>query len=240
MKIRDLAPGCRCGLTVAIEGPDRVGKHTQARMLANRLIVQGDWPEVGLIETPIRDELTYDRIYEMLNDGRAKKYPSTFQGIQIANRLLYQQALSLFLFGYDALVFDRWNASSYAYGRASGLSREELLCELDLVADPDITIVLDGDPFPKDNLDDYEKDLKFQNDVRKYYEEWARGLPKGERVYIVDANDTVDAVHATIWQIVREFIPSLYDNVIDMQKWKQQRDKKAKTNGRQPDPTNTA
>jgi len=221
MKIKDIVQDPKCHLTIAIEGPDRIGKQTQVQMLTRALSSRVGWEQSAHIETPIRDEHTHTRIYEMLRDGRAKKYPSTFQGLQIANRLIYQaQYLPTFLTQYDALVFDRWNASSYAYGRAAGLPAEELCCELDLVAEPDITIILDGPPFPKSDLDDYEKDMEFQSRVRSAYEEWARARPKGERVYIIDAGDTIEAVHATIWDIVTDFIPTLYNNVVDMQKWK--------------------
>lgn len=213
MKVRELTQGHSCRFTVAVEGPDRVGKHTQAQLLASRLQEVGGYRRVGLIETPVKDTQTHARIYEMLRDGRALKHPATFQGLQVLNRVLYQSTgLVHWMHQFDAFVFDRWNASSYAYGRASGLSHDELMCELDLVADVDLTIVLDGMPFPKDDLDAYERDVKFQDRVRDGYVEWARRV-SGQRVYFVDANDTRDAVHEAIWHVVQQFTTP--DNVVD-------------------------
>lgn len=211
MKILDLIDKPRCKFTVAIEGPDRVGKATQARHLASRFERENRFRRVGIIETPIKDGTTHARIYEMLHDGRAKKFPATFQGIQVLNRILYQEvALKHWLMNYDAFVFDRWNASSYAYGRAAGLSHDELMCELDLVAEPDMTIVLDGDPFPKNDLDDYERDIRFQKKVRKAYIEWAELRPKGHQTYIVDANDDIDIIAETIWELVSDTLDVMF------------------------------
>lgn len=232
LKMRDLVhkENLKCGITVALEGPDRVGKATQTQLLADKMRRNRAWKMTQVVETPIKDNFTHMKIYQLLNNGSAVKFPATFQGLQIANRLLFQQSdLPDLLETADALIFDRWNASSYAYGRASGLSREELYCELDLVASTDLTIILDGPPYPKENLDDYEKDLEFQGRVREYYIEWAKGLPKGNAVYIVDSSDTIEAVHETIWDIVTKKIPTLFDNVVDMRKWKSERDDRAKS-----------
>jgi len=232
LKMRDLVhkQNLKCGITIALEGPDRVGKATKTLLLAERMRKNKTWKNTHVIETPIKDDFTHVKIYQLLKDGNAVKFPATFQGLQIANRLLFQQSdLPDMLETADALIFDRWNASSYAYGRASGLSSDELHCELDLVASTDLTIILDGPPFPKENLDDYEKDLAFQVRVREYYEEWARTLPKGNTVYIVDSNDTIEAVHETIWDIVTKKIPTLFDNVVDMRKWKKEKDERYKS-----------
>jgi len=227
MKILELIDKPRCAFTVAIEGPDRVGKATQARKLATRLKEDVGFQRVGIIETPIKDSATHARIYEMLRDGRAKKYPSTFQGLQILNRVLYQEVgLKHWLKSYDAFVFDRWNASSYAYGRAAGLTRDELMCELDLVAEPDLTIILDGDPFPKEELDDYEKDLRFQKKVRKAYIEWAKGRPAGNKTYVIDANEPAHVVCETVWDIVCTTMDDIFKNsknVIDMMPYLEKR-----------------
>lgn len=218
MKLREVFKDTQCRFTVAIEGPDRVGKQTQARLLAANMQGMGGFEKVGIIETPIKDKVTHPRIYEMLRDGRAVKYPATFQGLQILNRALYQdRGLKHWAETYDGFVFDRWNASSFAYGRAAGLSADEIMCELDLIASPDLTIVLEGDPFPKDDLDDYESDMSFQRRVRDGYIEWAESH-SGQAVYIVDANDEVSAVEATIWSIVEESLRGLHgghENVVD-------------------------
>ncbi len=222
--IRDLGTTNKCRFVVVIEGCDMLGKATQSQLLAKRLSYRRGYSDVGLLEVPIRDKLSYPRIYEMLADGRAKKYPSTFQALHILNRILYQESsLKNEVDKYDALVFDRWNASSYAYGRAAGIEHDELMCELDLVATADLTIILEGKPFHKDNLDTYEADAPFQVAVRSAYYEWAKTQKRTGSVYVVDANDTIDAVHQAIWSICSDYIENNIgaddedaNNVIDL------------------------
>lgn len=218
--IRELGTTGKCRLVIVIEGCDMLGKATQSQLLAEHLSSTPGFASVGLLEVPIRDEISYPRIYEMLADGRAKKYPATFQALHILNRMLYQEnILKKVVDKYDALVFDRWNASSYAYGRAAGLEQDELMCELDLVATADLTIILEGKPFHKDNLDTYEADAPFQVAVKSAYYEWAKTQKQSGSVYVVDANDTVSAVHEAIWSICTDYVRNNvanHENVIDL------------------------
>jgi thymidylate kinase len=199
MKVIDAVKNCRCRLVVAVDGPDSVGKQTQVALLTKRLTTAGN--TVTSVEIPFDDGTTYTRIYEMLSDGRATKYPSTFQGLMVANRLLFQAIhLEKLLTSNDIIVFDRWNASTYAYGRAAGIPVDELACTVDLVHKPDLTIILSGHAYKKADLDTYEADRQLQCRVSDFYVEWAR--TSCGRTYIVDANDTPEAVHETMWDIV--------------------------------------
>lgn len=214
MKITEIINNCRCALSIAIEGPDSLGKQTQATMLVDRL---GASDFVALsVEVPCDDGITYNKIYDMLNDERALKYPATLQGLFIANRLIFQVTrLPHYLMKYDVLVFDRWNGSTYAYGRASGLSEEELLCTLDTVATPDITILLSGTAYAKSEQDTYEKNASLQERVASHYLEWAR-ISQG-KTYVIDADDTRDAVHEAIWEVVTTHLEKITrQNVIDI------------------------
>jgi thymidylate kinase len=169
---------------------------------------------------PFHDKTTYNKIYEMLNDGTAKKYPHIFQGLQITNRLLCQSTvIKDFLTQFDILLFDRWNASSYAYGRAAGLTTEELMTILPLVADPDLTIILDGPTFHKAKLDDYERDAELQKNVRNYYREWAE-MQTSQHVVILDASASIEDIAAEIWSIVSGHIPQLNDNVVNLAQYR--------------------
>lgn len=214
MKITELVDGCRCTLTIAIEGPDAVGKQTQTRMLVDRLR-SIDLAATG-VEVPVNDNVTYEMIYDMLNDGRALKYPATLQGLFITNRLIFQVTqLPKLLMRNDVIVFDRWNGSTYAYGRASGLSADELACTLPAVAVPDITILLSGASHVKSTLDVYESNTTLQERVAEHYVEWAH-MTKG-RTYIIDADDTCDAVHEAVWYAVSAELESTSRrNVIDI------------------------
>lgn len=218
MIIRDMLDKCCCELTIAIEGCDAIGKATQTRLLASRINRLG-FRSSKLIEVPVQDNVSYDKIYEMLDDGRAKQYPATFQALHILNRVLYQEsALKDDIAKHDVMIFDRWNASSYAYGRASGVSHDELMCELTMVHDVDLTIILDGEPFAKSDKDTYEADAEFQACVRQSYIEWGKSQQTKGHVYIVNCNDTIEAVHEAIWTVCSEFWNKIRptSNIIDI------------------------
>lgn len=186
---------------VAIEGIDSIGKGTASRNLvsqANRL----GFTSASYVEVPIRDEQTHTQIYEWLNNGLAKKHPATFQALQVANRLIWQNRVFPTIIN-DLIVLDRFNASSYAYGRAAGLQDEELQVLLDLVYKPDATIILDGNPFHRDQeKDDYEKDDVFQARVRQYYREWA----DENGAICIDANQSTQAVTKQIIDALRPLV----------------------------------
>lgn len=232
MKLTELSDDSICRLAIAIEGPDRVGKATQSVMLVERLRQVKGWERSGLIEVPIKDTLTHTQIYAMLHNGMALKYPQAFQALQVTNRL-YAQAgwLTTLVSEYDCLVFDRWNASAYAYGRAAGVDIDEIECLTSLVAVPDLTIILDGPGFSMEKApDDYESNPKLQTDVRAYYLEWAKRQKSKNSIYVVDAADDLNAVHEAIFYIVQQFIErqdlaALPDNVVDFASWKKNKKK---------------
>ena len=71
--------GHRCFI-VALEGPDRLGKSTQAKMVEHKMEAEGI--RGVLDKCPDKDGVTYERIYEMLRTGEAVKYPTVFQTLQ--------------------------------------------------------------------------------------------------------------------------------------------------------------
>jgi len=187
-------------LIIAIEGPDKVGKATQTRLLSSRLWTEG--LTTLTVEVPINDGIFYDRIYAMLKDGSAMKYPEAFQAFQVANRLAWQKTAPLHR--YDVILFDRWNVSSWVYGRASGLSETFFQTIMHGMLEPDCVVVLDGVAMGEAE-DTYEADRDLRAKVRKQYRWWAEehGAP------IVAANDPRDLVHKSIWYEVQKYVTDL-------------------------------
>ena len=108
---------------VVIEGPDRVGKETQALRL--QVFLEAKGLRVKSVEVPFRDYSTYYVIYWMLRSGSAVRWPNAFQTIQFLNKLSYQTFFFLFhLCVCDYVIFDRWTLSSKVYGPAGGASPE--------------------------------------------------------------------------------------------------------------------
>jgi dTMP kinase len=172
---------------IAIEGPDRLGKATQARRLESSLPRLGYKPISE--EVPYKDGVTRDLIYEMLFDGRATQHPVVFQTIQAMNRRIFQaQYLPNLAAHFDAIVLDRWIGSTIVYGRAAGVSDEQTECMLSGVIKPDLVFVFDGEPFPakeREALDEYEKDSEFQRRVRAGFQRYANETPEA---HLVDAH----------------------------------------------------
>lgn len=156
---------------IAISGPDRIGKATQSKMLTEILNISGY--KAVRVEVPVKNFL-HKHIYDMLRSGSAKTYPRFFQCVQTANRIVFQLfELPKLLRENDYVILDRWSASSWVYGLATGLSNRFVTTLLSLVKKPDYTIILNGPARVKETRDVYEADLDLQRRVRVYYDLYA-------------------------------------------------------------------
>ena len=157
---------------IVVEGPDRVGKFTQTKLLQKYIT------RIGLnaivVEVPIRSAITYRVIYWMLQNGLAKTFPKIFQWFQFINRKIFQMyTLPILEEHYDFIVMDRWSLSTIIYGVAEGISEKYTVKFSKLLRTPDYTIILLGQAFPHKAEDFYEKDHNLQNLVRTGYKNWA-------------------------------------------------------------------
>ena len=195
-----------CSLLV-IEGPDKVGKETQTRMLVEALpqhIKDYSLPEARKLrvtsqEIPYDDQNTYRQLYKMLKNGDAVEHPEAFQTFQAANRMIWQaEVLHDMARYYDLIVLDRWNISSWVYGRAGGCSDAMLKCVLEPIIEPDLVFVFDGDPFdtPERPDDSYEANKPLMQRVREGYRRWA--LENPNIAILIDANRPRDVVHSEL------------------------------------------
>jgi len=191
----------------ALEGPDRLGKSTQAKAIA-RAFRTGGAPFRGVvIKIPYQDPYTYDRIYDMLFSGEAVKHPEVFQSFQALNRHIFQMDnLPELARDYDLIVLDRWNMSTYAYGNAAGVTKEATDVMLKGIEQPDLTLIFRGTPFGMDNeKDSYEADDSFQNQVRAFYEQRLQDTPN---CIGVDANRPQNDVTASLMSEIQQFMDS--------------------------------
>ena len=190
---------------IAIEGGDKLGKQTQAQALADRLRLDGY--SVAQEEVPWRDGVTRPRIYDMLFSGEAVKFPVVFQTIQGTNRRV-MQALHMpkLCANHQIVVLDRWNASTWVYGRASGVGDNTTSTILSGIQEADLTLVFDGEAFPTPGKEDdtYEADKKFQRQVREGYRTWC--VEQMHRAKLVNANRPKEVVHEEIYKAVMEWL----------------------------------
>jgi len=188
--------GSSCS-SIIIEGQDSLGKSLQARELAAFLQEKGF--SVAKIKSPHNEGFTFRLIYWMLANGLARKFQNVFQFIHFANKLYFQTfKLPKILKRYDFVIFDRWSISMWAYGVADGASARITRWMLKYIVEPDLTIILDGVRHPRERSDDsYEGDSAYQRKVRGMYLNWAM-LNGSEHVGIVNANQEVYEVTASI------------------------------------------
>lgn len=161
---------------IVIEGPDRVGKQTQTRMLKETFQNYGMLATV--VEVPIRSAITYRIIYWMLRNGLAKRFPKIFQWFQYLNRKIFQEyTLPHLEDRYDAVIMDRWSLSTIVYGAAEGVPRDFTLKLAKKLREQDFTIILHGESFAHEAEDSYESDDNLQKKVRLEYARWALENP---------------------------------------------------------------
>lgn len=180
---------------IAICGPDKVGKETQSRMLTASLREAGY--KVALVEVPIRDAITHYVIYKMLKNGSAKKFPNLFQYVQHLNKKIFQEFVMKDLDEKnDFIVLDRWKLSATIYGYATGADPTKTQKQNNTLRDPELTIILSGQPHIERIDDVYEADKQLQSTVRFLYNQWAINNP--DMCVIIDCNEQCSIVHEKI------------------------------------------
>jgi len=130
-------------VVIAFEGLDQSGKETQARHLRGRLEQDGrtvravSFPDY---ETPIGQEV------RKALAGERDFTPEVMQLLYIANRFEYKPRLDHWLAAGDAVICDRYRASSVAYGEAQGLDPAWLEDIQRHLPAPTVTVLLDISP----------------------------------------------------------------------------------------------
>lgn len=185
---------------IAIEGPDKVGKETQSKLLERKLY--GEGYSVKRVEVPIRSIVSYKIIYWMLHNGLAKKFPNVFQFVQFFNKLIFQLTwLVYWRLKYTFIIFDRWAASAIVYGNASGANQSLNNAMCSLLSKPDLTIVMMGPAHTTRCDDEYESDVELQGAVREGYIDWANSQ-SNEKVVVISNQPSKADVKSKIWNLL--------------------------------------
>ena len=186
---------------IVVEGPDRVGKFTQTRLLKE--YITGIGLVATVIEVPVRSAITYRIIYWMLQNGLAKTFPKIFQWFQFINRKIFQVfTLPTLEEHYDFIVMDRWSLSTIVYGIAEGVPKDYTIGLAKKLREPDFTIILFGEAHKHIAEDSYEADLSLQARVRLEYAKWALENPKTTK--LIDCNQDHKIVAKKIKDILQE------------------------------------
>ena len=196
-------------LFISLEGIDGSGKSTQARLLVEAL---GE--ETVAIREPGGTEAA-ERIRELLADPGLELEPLAELMLFLAARAeVTERVIRSALEAGRDVVADRFSDSSIAYqGAARGLGVGEVIGLCETATDglwPDLTLLLRLDPEAglgrAESDDRFEQEgLGLQRAVAEAYEEIAQIA--GDRVEVVDADGTVDEVHARVMEVVRKRFP---------------------------------
>lgn len=173
---------------ICFEGPDGLGKTTQARDLILHLRKNG--LKVRYYKLPTTNTFIGNLISKMLKNGFAKRNPNIFQLINSLDKILFQIRNISFVKNADYIILDRWHLSSVVYGISGGANKNIVNSFWKILKQPDITFVFEGENFlnKRQDLDSYEKDNEFQKEVLKNYQEYSKQI---KNCYIINANDTI-------------------------------------------------
>ncbi len=191
---------------ISLEGVDGSGKSTQARLLVEAL-----GPETVPIREPGGTDAA-ERIRELLADPAVPLEPLAELMLFCAARAdLTERVIRPALEAGRTVVSDRFSDSSVAYqGAARGLGVGEVIGLCDTATDglwPDLTLLLKVEPElglgRAGGRDRFESEgLDLQRAVARAYEEIA--MIASDRVVVIDADGTVDEVHARVMDAVRD------------------------------------
>lgn len=198
---------------MVLEGIDGAGTTTHVARLAERLrgmrvaVRATREPSDGPFGTVVRQVLT-GRV--VTPGGRAPGW-STMALLFAADRMDHVESeIEPFVAEGGVIVSDRYDASSLAYQSiSSGADSKEAVEWIRslnrYVRRPDLTIVLDLSPetAAERRLRRGEAaQLYEQNEVQRalaaFYRDLAKHMPR-DRVVVIDADGTVDEVHARVW-----------------------------------------
>jgi dTMP kinase len=191
-------------LFISLEGVDGSGKSTQARLLVEAL-----GPETVAIREPGGTEAA-ERIRDLLADPAMALEPLAELLLFLAARAdLTERVIRPALEAGRTVVSDRFSDSSVAYqGAARGLGVGEVIGLCDTATDslwPDLTLLLKVEPELSlgraEGQDRFESEgLELQRAVARAYEEIA--IIASDRVVVIDADGTVEGVHARVMEAV--------------------------------------
>lgn len=191
---------------ISIEGPDKVGKETQSKLLAEDLESQGF--SVKIVDVPVNSLITHTLIYWMLSNGLALKFPTLFQVIQFFNKLWFQLTkLAYYRFKYSYVILDRWSHSAYVYGKVTFVSMFLVNVMFNMLRKPDVTISIKGDSFLREKKDDvYESDSSLQSRVRHEYDVLGRKNVLNKNFIEISNEGSRELTHERIMKSLKEYM----------------------------------
>lgn len=179
------------GKLIVLDGPDKVGKHTQSERLAEHL-------NAPLFEYPNYNLVSGKEIREML-DGKRHFSSYKMQVLHATNKIEDMKRLKEALDHNLIVVCNRYTPAALAYGLLDNCP-ELLISRLNRVLPtPDVVIILDSQPW-KLNPGDHNENAERQEKVRSIF----KILSRHKGWVVVDAHNTTLAVSEKILAVLKE------------------------------------
>ena len=198
------------GKFIVLEGPDRCGKSTQAKLLFNTLLAHGK--EVVLTREPGGTD-TAEKIRPIVLEPGLDVRPMAELFLYEASRAQHTQEKILPALEAGKIVLcERYTMSTCAYqgyGRGIDLKMIDTLNQIaTLGLVPDLTLVFlmsdkyfveRGEYLYSDRLE--KEDIKFRQQMRKGYLEL---ISKTPNAYLIDADKNISSIESRVIQLIHE------------------------------------
>lgn len=191
------------GAFILLEGPDRSGKTSQARLLVERLCASGR--RAVFMNFPNRTTA----VGQMINAYLTNKVDTDDRAIHLlfaANRWEGRDRIVRTLEEGTHIVMDRYSFSGTAFSSAKGLDREWCFAPERGLPAPDAVAFLSITPEEAEKRGDYGEEryekVEFQRRVGVAFEE----LRRGRGWHVVQAARTRDEVHADVAAVAEKAI----------------------------------
>ena len=198
------------GKFIVLEGPDRCGKSTQAKMLYNQLVARGQ--DVILTREP-GGTPTAERIRQIVLEPGLDVRPLAELLLYEASRAQHTQEKILpALEAGKTVICERYTMSTCAYqgyGRGIPLKTIDTLKKIATNGNsPDLTLVFlmsdkyftqRGEYLFSDRLE--QEDLAFRQKMRKGYLDMIKRTPNA---YLIDADKNISDIQARVLELLKE------------------------------------
>ena len=195
------------GKFIVLYGANNLGKSVQIRELTKKMLEHKH--EVLTIKYPMyKLEPTGPRINGILRDP---KHPERgideleFQKIYAQNRRDFQETLESLLDAHINVVAEDYVGTSIAWGHTKGAELPDLISINSDLRKPDLEILLDGERF-SDGIEKGHRNEDTENIIWKKNRKIHLDLADQFQWSRVNANDTIENVHANIWKLVNPIL----------------------------------
>lgn len=198
------------GKFIVLDGGDGCGKSTQAELLSKWVEEQG--VSVASFRDPGTTEIG-EKIRNILLDIAHEKMTANTEMLlyMAARAQLWAEEIEPALEQSKCVIMDRWISSTFAYqGYAGKLGMEKVLQVAEHSLEriwPEVTIVLDVDTETATSRMDRELD-RMEQKGKEFHAKVREGFLKladlGQDVTVIDATQTIEAIHEQVVAAVKE------------------------------------